>query len=252
MNSQRDQVKVYFDELAASYSKKYSTARPYHAYFFHKRLLLATQDFDLEGKTILDIGGGTGALYDYLEENVEKFDYFAFDISEKMLDQSNIPENQRFVGDLEKIDFPVKHFDFIFLLGVTTYLSKEELNKYLQFISRNSSLESTSIITFTNRSAIDYYLRKGVGLFAKTFYKNKSLLTQSFPTSSFSIAAIENLLKEQFHITKCQWFNFTYSPFNHIFPKFSVKFSKFLDAKLNSSPLQKLMGADIILFLKKK
>ncbi len=251
MSSQSEQTKKYFDSLADKYAQRYTSRYPYHNYFFKERIRLATQKFDFEGKSILDIGAGTGSLYDCLKSSTQNFQYFASDISKKMLEQSQIPEHQRFVGKVEEIDFPVKKFDFIFMLGVTTYLSNKELIRTLQFIYTHSDLSTHVIITFTNKSSLDHFIRKLLkGLFG-SFIQKKNLLSQNFSTKSFSFRGIKKLLHGKFKILDYQFFNFTLTPFNHLFPQASISFSRFFTSQIQSFFLKKKIGSDTILFLKK-
>jgi len=73
------------------------------------------------------VGAGTGSLYDFLLSKNIQSDYFATDITEKMLEQSKIPLERRFYGSLLDSNFPIQEFDYIFLLGVTSYMSPIEM-----------------------------------------------------------------------------------------------------------------------------
>ena len=63
---QQEQVKDFFDGHAPNYKQKYTKQDTYYDYFFYERLAAATQNISFAQKSILDIGTGTGALYDYL------------------------------------------------------------------------------------------------------------------------------------------------------------------------------------------
>ena len=63
---QKVRVAAYFDRISSGYSDRYGDRNPFHSYFFRQRLTAATAPFAFDGKSVLDIGAGTGALYDEL------------------------------------------------------------------------------------------------------------------------------------------------------------------------------------------
>ena len=114
-------VKAYFDEQADRYHRKYSEQSPYLNFMFRERIRMAAGSINLSGKKVLDIGAGTGALYDYLVRHNISGDYFACDISSSMLKHSHIPVDRQFTGQAQHIEWSVDRFDCIFMLGVTNY-----------------------------------------------------------------------------------------------------------------------------------
>jgi len=114
---QNNRVSSYFDEISPGYSARYGDQNPFHSYFFRQRLKAATDGFVFDRKTVLDIGAGTGALYDEMIRRCPTVDYFACDISPQMLAQSAIPPQRAFVGRVSEIALPRDSFDFIYSLG---------------------------------------------------------------------------------------------------------------------------------------
>jgi len=114
---QNNRVSSYFDEISPGYSARYGDQNPFHSYFFRQRLKAATDGFVFDRKTVLDIGAGTGALYDELIRRCPMVDSFACDISPQMLAQSAIPPQRAFVGRVSEIALPRDSFDFIYSLG---------------------------------------------------------------------------------------------------------------------------------------
>jgi len=55
-------VSSCFDRISSGYSDRYGDQNPFHSYFFRQRLKAATDRFAFDGKSVLDIGAGTGAL----------------------------------------------------------------------------------------------------------------------------------------------------------------------------------------------
>ena len=117
--SHTQQVRHFFDRLAADYGERFTWRRPYHAWLFRERMRLATEGLDLDHASILDVGAGTGALYDFLTAHYRDLDYYACDLSAEMLRHSSIAAGRRFHGRITEITLPTDSFDFIFLLGVT-------------------------------------------------------------------------------------------------------------------------------------
>ncbi len=85
MGSQRAQVQSYFDRLAPGYRARYEGGQAFLQYLYEDRLEKALEGWNPLGKTVLDIGAGTGILYDRLPQGQ---DYYACDISGAMLEQS--------------------------------------------------------------------------------------------------------------------------------------------------------------------
>jgi hypothetical protein len=77
-------------KLPGDYRRCYGPENPFHNHFFRSRLNATTDGLAFGGKCIPDVGVGTGPLYDDLTKH-SGVDYYACDISEKMLSQSSIP-----------------------------------------------------------------------------------------------------------------------------------------------------------------
>ncbi|MCC6723098.1 MAG: class I SAM-dependent methyltransferase, partial [Saprospiraceae bacterium] len=146
--------------------------------------------FDFNGKKILDIGAGTGGLYDFIIHKWPNCDYLATDISGNMLSQSNIPINRRLVGSLETLNFPKRQFDFIFLLGVTSYLQKSELVNHLTIIRGLLNENGRLVVSFTHKKSMDFWSRKMVKLFVRK-KQTGHLLQQKFDVQAYSLDEIE-------------------------------------------------------------
>lgn len=251
MLNQKAKVKKYFDLISSSYIDRFTHDRPYHNYFFRKRLSLATKDYNFEGKSIIDIGAGTGILYDYLNKNSKNFEYFGCDISGEMLAQSRIPSSKRFVGSVTDFEFPDEYFDFIYLLGVTSYMTDDEMNKVLNFISAKLKNRGNAIISFANKSSIDFYFRKVILFFVNLFKYKKGVIGQNFRTNYFTEKKINDSLPKGVVIKKIEWFNFTFTPFNQLFPNLSIKLSDQIE-KWDTSPTKQFLGSNFLVTLHKK
>jgi SAM-dependent methyltransferase len=246
---QNSKVSAYFDRISDDYRERYGPKNPFHSYFFSERLRAATEGLQFENKSVLDVGAGTGPLYDHFISNKASVDYYACDISPKMLLQSSIPPDRAFVGKAMDIRFPKDKFDYIFLLGVTTYQTYDELKETLGFIRDHLSSNGQAILSFTNRSSVDHALR-GILRVARPLAR-KGVLGQSFATNAYRLAAVKALATEyDLQPRQVIYLNQTFSPFNTLFPFASVSLAKWLSRKCFGYLLQ-FCSADFLLFLMK-
>lgn len=252
MEAQKQQVEEFFNEIATNYKSKYSSANVFSHYFFNERLAEATKGFDFKNKKILDVGAGTGDLYDYLFALEPTIDYYASDVAANMLEQSAIPAERRFVGFCYEINFPAKQFDFIFMLGVTSYLNDEESKKTFDFIHSSLAANGKAILTFTNQSSIDWKLRKVFKSLGKNFTPKKYVLSREFEIYAKKHAEMKRLLQPQFQIQEVRWLNHTVFPFSQILKGFSVKTAEKLHRNLKNESILNRLSSDFIFVLTKK
>ncbi|HEX8368211.1 MAG TPA: class I SAM-dependent methyltransferase [Pyrinomonadaceae bacterium] len=250
--NQTEKVRDFFDVVSEEYRGKYEKRRIFHNYFFNQRLEQATGGLDFAGKTILDIGAGTGNLYDYIVAKDDSVDFYACDISAKMLEQSNIPADHRFVGKCYELDFPPQKFDYIFMLGVTTYLSADEMEKTAEFIYRKLADDGLAIITFTNRQGFDTITRTLSKNVIKLFKLKNKVISQSFRIYTYSINQVKNLYQGKLRMNEVRFINQTIFPFCYVFPKLSVNLALRLAGKIkNKQAAAARLSSDFIVFYKK-
>lgn len=247
---QEQEVEEFFNKIATDYKSKYTSADAFRHYFFNERLYEAARGFDFSNKKILDIGAGTGNLYDYLSGLEPTIDYYASDIAANMLEQSGIAPNRRFVGNCYEIDFPQKQFDYIFMLGVTTYLTEQEIAKTFDFIHSSLAQNGKAIITFTNQSSLDWKTRKLTKSLLKGF-SQKSVLSQDFQIYPKTLAETEKQIQSQFRIDEVRWLNHTIFPFCLALKKISVKVAEKIHQKIKNQSLKNLLSSDFLVVLSK-
>ncbi|HLG83133.1 MAG TPA: methyltransferase domain-containing protein [Bradyrhizobium sp.] len=246
MPEQNNRVSTYFDEISRGYSERYGDRNPFHSYFFRQRLKAATDRFVFDGKRVLDIGAGTGALYDELIRRCPTVDYFACDISPQMLAQSAIPPDRAFVGRVSEISFPRDSFDFIYSLGVTTYQDPAELAANWRFIADRLAPGGTAIVSFTNRAAIDHVVRSVLRI-AKPIIK-RGVFGQSFATFAYRPAEIADMARAVgLRIGQVTFLNQTVSPFNTLMPKPSVVLARAIERGAPAAMLP-FLSADFVVF----
>jgi SAM-dependent methyltransferase len=249
--NQTEKVRDFFDVVSEEYRGKYEKRQVFHNYFFNQRLEQATGGLDFGGKTVLDIGAGTGNLYDYIVAKNDTVDFYACDISAKMLEQSNIPADNRFVGKCYEIDFPIRKFDYIFMLGVTTYLSSEEMEKTAEFIYGKLADDGLAIITFTNRQGLDTITRTLSKNVIKLFKLKNKVISQSFRIYTYSLNQVKSLYQGKLRMNEVRFINQTIFPFCYVFPKLSVNLAQKLGGKIKNKQVASRLSSDFIVFYKK-
>ncbi|HLL99428.1 MAG TPA: class I SAM-dependent methyltransferase [Pyrinomonadaceae bacterium] len=252
--NQTEKVRDFFDVVSEEYRGKYEKRQIFHNYFFNQRLEQATEGLDLKGKTILDIGAGTGNLYDFILAKDDSIDFYACDISGKMLEQSRIPAARRFVGKCYEIDFPVEKFDYIFMLGVTTYLSADEMEKTAEFVYRKLADDGTAIITFTNRKGFDTITRTLGKNVIRLFKLKNKVISQSFRIYAYSLNQVESLYGDKLRMKEVRFINQTIFPFCYVFPKLSVNLAERLASRIKNKPASAAaarLSSDFIVFYRK-
>ena len=250
--NQTNKVRDFFDVVSGEYRDKYKNRQVFHNYFFNQRLEQATEGLDFNNKKVLDIGAGTGNLFDYISAKNSSVDFYACDISPKMLEQSNIPASHRFVGKSYEIDFPTGNFDYIFMLGVTTYLDDDELEKNFDFIYRNLSDEGVAIITFTNRNALDTVSRTFAKNAIKLLKLKDKVISQSFKIYPRTLKEVKGFRGGKLTVKTIKFLNQTIFPFSQAFPKMSVKLADKLKSKTENATLLSVFSSDFIVFCEKK
>ncbi|HMN06716.1 MAG TPA: class I SAM-dependent methyltransferase [Flavobacteriales bacterium] len=214
---------TFFDRISGTYREKYAQQSPFHRYYFNERLDKAIHGLDLQGKDVLDIGSGTGNLYDALIERFPTMRFHATDVSSGMLAQSRVPEEQRFWGHAYDHGFEVRAFDAIFMLGVTTYLDPAELERNLAFIARSLKPGGLAIITFTNKHGLDHWVRTVFRLPMRLFGSKDKVLSSGLRTRAYSIREVRRVLAPFLQIQQEEVHNHTVFPLNLLLPGPSLR-----------------------------
>ena len=248
------EVVRFFDRLAPEYERRLSSNRsPYHRYFHCRRLEAALSGMSLEGKTILDIGAGTGLLYERLRQRVRSFEYLACDCSPEMLARSSIPRGCRVLGSVQDLPAGAGPFDCAFVLGVSTYNSREAFRALLKETARRLRPGGQVVVTFTHRRSLDQWLRRLARPVAKRLPGSSRLLMgQSFPLQAYTPTEAAALAAPVLQPHTLRWLNQTLSPFNRWFPRCSVGLAHLLERHLQSHPcLLGWLSADFLLVFEK-
>ena len=151
---QEASVRDYFDRMAPGYTSTfYDGVGKLH----DLRMGLALENCNLEGKRVLDIGAGTGELYNRIADTGISA-YVAIESSEAMASRSQIPEENLFLSSFENFNSP-ETFDLIFALGVHSYLDDELEVRLWSFIKAHLSDRGRAAVSFTNSHCLANHLR---------------------------------------------------------------------------------------------
>lgn len=249
--SQDQLVRKYFDLIAVDYAKRYQKAGSYHAYFFNERLHEATKGIDFNGMAILDVGAGTGALYDFLKGNYKHWQYTASDISQEMLRHSSIPQVDQVIGQISDLQFTPKSFDFIFLLGVTTYIPRDTLKAQISSLHNLLKDNGKIIVSFTHSRSLDHHLRQILKPFSVLAKGKKAVIQQDFKATSYTKLEVLALIQTNFNLDSITWLNQTFTPFNQLFPRLSIRLARVLKCLLPGNYLP-FFSADLLTILSAK
>jgi SAM-dependent methyltransferase len=251
MSSNDTSAKDFFNSISGTYKNKYSERSAFHHYFFHERLHKATFGLDIYAQTVLDVGAGTGDLYDHLVEHFENFQYNASDVAEGMLANSLIPENQRFVGVVTQVDLPHAAYNKIFMLGVSTYLTQDEMQNHVRFYHSKLSKDGLAIISFTNKYCLDGFFRNLLRPIIRIFKRDQNVLAGGFKIKRYSLKEAKRLFEENgFVVEQVDYLNHTVFPFNLIFKRPSVWLAKKMD-RIKSGPFISFFSSDFLIRARK-
>src|SRR5690606_19191693 len=90
----------------------------------------------------------------------QSINYYASDVAAGMLQNSNIPAERQMVGTLHEVKLPDLKFDYVFMLGVSTYLSVPDFEAHLKKFKAISERQQTNIIiSFSNKYSLDHFMR---------------------------------------------------------------------------------------------
>ena len=245
----KEKVRSYFDDLAEKYAHRLGPDSPFLAYYFQQRLRIACAELSLTGKHILDVGAGTGACFDFLKSNqIDLSHYLALDISAGMLAQSQIPPAQRMVGDIEQLS-QLKHtFDYIFLLGVSSYMPISELEQVLHFANRHLRPAGQLIISFTYRSGLDFQIRKILSPILRQIIPGRGVIQQAFPITAMTPKEVQAMGTSQLVVSALRWLPPVIPGLHHLFPKWAIKVSGYLSRTNNKPDNLKLLRTDFVTF----
>ncbi len=234
-DQQHEQAARFFDSVSGTYKDKYKDRSPFHHYFFNERLEKATRDLDLSNADVLDIGSGTGDLFDHLVTRFPAMRFHATDVSAGMLAQSAVPGERKYVGHAYDHPFPTRAFDAVFMLGVTTYLTPEELEKNLSFIAGSLKPGGVAVITFTNSHALDTWMRALARGPMTWFGKKGNVLSSGLKLWMYPNADVRRIIDRHFKLVRMDVLNHTVFPFNLLLPGASLSIARRL-ARVKGSP----------------
>lgn len=99
---------------------------------------------EADAKVVLDLGAGNGSLITILKEMTNVKEFFAFDLSKKMLDTIDFKRPGAVICpneiDLFTDDYVLPFNDLTIFFGVAQYLPDEDLRRVLERISKSTDV----------------------------------------------------------------------------------------------------------------
>lgn len=246
MSAPQNDTARFFDEVSGRYREKYGTSSPFHHYFFNQRLERTLEGLDLEGKDILDIGSGTGDLYDAVIERWPGARFHATDISAGMLARSRVPSERKFVGAAKDHPFATKRFDLITLLGVTTYMDDEELDRHLAFVADSLRPGGIAVVSFTNAHALDHWMRQLLKPLLRLFGPSDKVLSSGLRIHPRSAAEARRAIERHMKPTALVLLNQTVFPISRLLPGPSLALARRLERVPGSSAWKRWLSSDLL------
>ena len=121
MEDRKRIVANHYEPLLNKYSRGYEILDWESLIGQIKRFEVLSDNIELTGKKILDVGCGTGDLFGFLLRRGLTADYYGIDILPKMVDRAHEihPEGRFFTGDIfRESPFSKKQFDIVFCSGI--------------------------------------------------------------------------------------------------------------------------------------
>ncbi|HEX2617710.1 MAG TPA: class I SAM-dependent methyltransferase, partial [Flavobacteriales bacterium] len=182
----------------------------------------------------------------HLIERFPTMRFHATDVSAGMLAQSHVPPAQRFVGHAYDHTFPVKRFDAVFMLGVTTYLSPEELDRNMAFIAHSLTPGGKAIITFTNRHGLDTQVRELLRTPMRWLGRRDKVLSSGLRTRNYSLKEVRAALAPHLRIDEVDVHNHTVFPFGLLVPGLVIPVAKRM-ARWKHSAFLRWLSSDLLI-----
>lgn len=147
---------------------------------------------EFTGKTILDLGCGTGQKSIYLAQNAKCEKVIGVDISEQAIlyakqnaQKANVLDQCSFVvGDVTEWNFVKEKETFDCILDWATIhtIPKEKLNEYAKNISNHCKQDGLFLLrSFSSDTDKQYFIEKTDGLESKILLLSQSKIQQLFP-----------------------------------------------------------------------
>lgn len=245
-------VAEFFDAIAHDYARRYDDERPFLRYMHEERLRFVLDACAWQGRTVLDVGAGTGALYDALAARHATDGYFACDVSGAMLEQSRIPPSQRFVGPVEDVPLGARRFDRVVCLGVTTYMEERALDAFLDVVARHLSDDGLAFVTFTHARSADARLRRRLQAALARVPHGRELVggrVLSQHEHAYDERTIRARVPASLVVEQVVWQHFGVTPVKQLAPRASVRLARVVER----APLRvrRALASDFLVVLRR-
>ncbi|MFX0123385.1 MAG: class I SAM-dependent methyltransferase [Candidatus Hodarchaeota archaeon] len=157
-------------------------------------------NFDLPGKSILEVGCGAGYGIEQIYKSFKPKEYFAFDIDQKMVLYSAAKVKKKklpvhlFLGDVKKTKLPSNRFDAVFIFTVLHHV--EGWQDALKEINRVLKPKGLLLINEINYRSLNWFERYLKVIHPKKARFNWDMFTQGLQAANFLILREFKFLKD--------------------------------------------------------
>lgn len=163
------------------------------------KYFLKSINFDMTGKSILEVGCGAGYGIEQIYRSFNPKEYFAFDINPKMVSLSiakvkkkHLPVNV-YLADVKETNLPSKKFDVVFVFTVLHHV--EGWQDALKEISRVLKPKGLLMINEINDRSLNWFER-----YLKVYHPKKAHFTWEMFTQG--LHAADFLILQEFKFLK--------------------------------------------------
>lgn len=164
------------------------------------KYLIKSINFDMTGKSILEVGCGAGYGIEQIHKSFKPKEYFAFDINLKMVllsaakvKKKNLPVNV-FLGDVKETMLPSKKFDAVFVFTVLHHVEGWQLA--LKEINRVLKAKGLLMINEINNRSLNWFERYLKVCHPKKAHFTWDIFTQGLNAADFLILREFKFLKD--------------------------------------------------------
>ena len=136
-------------------------------------------------------------------------------------------------------------YDLIFMLGVSTYLSVEQMKSHIDKVLEILAPGGLFIVTFTHGSSLDIAFRTLLTPAVKLFSGKDKIISQGFQTKYYSKKEISKLIAKPLKVRSIEGLNHTVFPISRSLKGFSIWLAKRI-ATLKEGNFKHWMSSDLL------
>lgn len=194
------EVTAFFNGRGKAYADKVGGADKMFRFPYKARLECAVWDIDLDSADILDIGAGSGELYNRVSPMSDGANYYACDLSVVLLESHRASDERKWLGEIFDAPFHGYKWDYIFLIGVVAYLSNESLDRHICYFREHLQERGQVILSITNVEAWSVQIQRLTRRYIPRSWFRSKTIGQSFSTLAMSYMEVEKKFSPLFQV----------------------------------------------------